>query len=432
MFFKRRIIQLLSNILQDADIIDRPFDNDGDQLFSTLSGSSKSLGYIVSEAFGLHKVIGEKNRRHGAQKFNGADFNLTGTIAATGTEVIGSGTSWLTGAAAERLYQGDFIKSTTQNVFREVDEVVSDTELVLNEAFPANFSGHNHKRLQFFAERIDQIELAANGEIGAVRTLRDRRALSQTFRFVRMDRSTEDMSVNVYPDYVPYLRSLFFDIGGLYEFDVLSYTGDGVEVTLQLDTTDEIDAILAARAEDVAVHGSYLNWCCLTLEDPIGSIPAGDHVISLIDAAARTVKIVNGTVGGSTAGVVKFPMARVSADSTKARHLPERNRCYISVGASDSTVSGSRRVSKVHKHKHPDSGHTHGGLPFNGSDVYAPNSGATLALQHSSGSLTGSGSAALGDPVDSSTGGGNPRPSNHGEVRSTVRYFYEYVGRYTP
>ncbi|TGL39619.1 hypothetical protein EHQ53_13945, partial [Leptospira langatensis] len=138
-----------ANIIQDADEITTNLDNEGDPLSATQVGTNTSLAKLAQYCWGIAKMFGEKNRRHGATKVNGSDISLTGTISATGTAVIGSGTSFTT-----ELAVGDWICGTAGQ-FREVASITDNLNLVLVSGFSSNFSGQAYKRMKFLAERLD-------------------------------------------------------------------------------------------------------------------------------------------------------------------------------------------------------------------------------------------------------------------------------------
>jgi hypothetical protein len=138
-----------SAVIQDADNISLPFDNEGDPLSATQIGTTQTLAQLVKYAIGIAKVFGEKTRRHGANKINGPDLSLSGTISATGTAVVGSGTTFTTDLAV-----GDFICGTAGQ-YREVASITDNLNLVLVSAFSSDFSGQAYKRMKFLAERLD-------------------------------------------------------------------------------------------------------------------------------------------------------------------------------------------------------------------------------------------------------------------------------------
>lgn len=146
----RSIIQE-SPIIQDIDVIDYSLDATGDSL--KYSSSPYTLKNLYKLLFSIPKIIGEKNRRKGSEKFNGSDIILTGTITSSGVAVTGSGTQFTT-----ELEIGDWIAGSSGE-FREVASIISDTSLTLSNAFTSDIlTGQSISRMQYFSERMDRIE----------------------------------------------------------------------------------------------------------------------------------------------------------------------------------------------------------------------------------------------------------------------------------
>ena len=146
----RSIIQE-SPIIQDIDVIDYSLDATGDSL--KYSSSPYTLKNLYKLLFSIPKIIGEKNRRKGSEKFNGSDIVLTGTITSSGVAVTGSGTLFTT-----ELEIGDWIAGSSGE-FREVASIISDTSLTLSNAFTSDIlTGQSISRMQYFSERMDRIE----------------------------------------------------------------------------------------------------------------------------------------------------------------------------------------------------------------------------------------------------------------------------------
>jgi hypothetical protein len=208
---------------------------------------------------------------------------------------------------------------------------------------------------------------------------------------------------NKYLSYLPGTISEQSD----FVIDSYSITSNVVSVVLS-NLTPEIK-ILAALAEDQAVHASYVNWIPITINTGFGSIPAGDYGITNINTGTRTITFSCTAANISSTPIVgvtcKFYPHRVSGSSTTARHLSIAGRTLVAQGDSDTEVFyGLRRRDRGQGHRHLDLGHTHSVTKSNelGGNQHPYNYG-----EYSNPGSTALGYANIGDP---STDGSNGTP----------------------
>lgn len=87
---------------------------------------------------------------------------ITGTIATTDVKVTGIGTQFIT----DGVSAGDWLIDTNGNVARQIFSVVSQTELELSAAFPANLPGATVVRVRDKAIKyLNVVFLNAGGSI---------------------------------------------------------------------------------------------------------------------------------------------------------------------------------------------------------------------------------------------------------------------------
>lgn len=79
----------------------------------------------------------------------------TGTYVSSGTRVTGTGTNFTL------LEPNDYIVSTTEKLVRRVQRVLSDTSLILDEAFPNNVSGDAFKYIKWRNAKITDLSVGA-------------------------------------------------------------------------------------------------------------------------------------------------------------------------------------------------------------------------------------------------------------------------------
>ncbi len=139
--------------IQDDDVINKILDSEGDNLSGALN--NRTVGFLGGAVAAILKRDGEPGRRNGAEKINGADLSLTGTITAVSTAVTGSGTLFLT-----ELFIGAWIAGTAGQL-REVQAIADNLNLTLTAAFSADFAGQAGVRMQTTAERIALLESTA-------------------------------------------------------------------------------------------------------------------------------------------------------------------------------------------------------------------------------------------------------------------------------
>lgn len=156
---------------------------------------------------------------------------------------------------------------------------------------------------------------------------------------------------NKYLTYLPGTISQQSD----FMIDSYSITSNIVSVVFS-NLTPEIK-ILAALAEDQAVHASYVNWIPITINTGFGSIPAGDYGITGINTGTRTITFSYTAADISSTPIVgvtcKFYPHRVSGSSTTARHLSIAGRTLVAQGDSDTEILyGLRRRDRLQGHIH--------------------------------------------------------------------------------
>lgn len=156
---------------------------------------------------------------------------------------------------------------------------------------------------------------------------------------------------NKYLSYLPGTGSEQSD----FNIDSYSITSNIVSIVFS-NLTPEIK-ILAALAEDQAVHASYTNWIPVTINTSFGGIPAGDYGITNIDTGTRTI-----TFNYTAADIVSTPLAgiackfyphRIVGSSTTARHLSIAGRTLVADGDSNGEIFyGLRRRDRMQGHVH--------------------------------------------------------------------------------
>lgn len=311
-----------ADILQDLDQIDYPLDGDGEELYATLSGSNKTLGVFTKELFGIKKVMGEKNRRHGSTKINGRDISLLGLISTIGTQVNGTGTDFT------KLNDGDWI-GLAGGVYRCVQSVISPTQAVLYQPFPIDLTNQPYVRMRTMAERLDLIE-ASIKQIGEPLFLRKLTPISTAFPYWNLKTSNTDLDSSNFPDYVPYLQSILVNIDGTTVFPVTGYTATGADVTIQLQVNAVTDLLLKMLTYDKDINGGFSTWKCLTIDNLIGNITAGDYPITGIDLINRTLTFPSTATASAGVGTMRIYHHRVAGQPTKARHFKIEGRSIIS------------------------------------------------------------------------------------------------------
>jgi len=311
-----------SDALQDLDNVDYPFDGDGDELYATLPGSNQTLGIMSRELFGIKKLMGEKNRRHGATKINGKDIPLLGLISTIGTQVTGVGTDF------SKLNDGDWI-GLAGGVYRCVQSIISPTQAVLFKEFPVDLVNQPYVRMRTMAERLDLIE-ASIKQVGEPLFLRKLIPISTSFPYFNLKSANVDLDSSIYPDYVPYLQSILVNIDGTTVFPVTGYTANGSEVTIQLQTNAVTDLLLLMLNYDKDINGGFTTWKCLTIDNLIGNIVAGDYSITGIDLLNRTLTFPSTVTASAGVGTMRIYHHRIAGQPTKARHYKIEGRSIVS------------------------------------------------------------------------------------------------------
>lgn len=81
----------------------------------------------------------------------------TGTYASSGTRVTGTTTTFTT-----EVSEGDYLVSDTEKTVRKIKKVLSDTVLVLEEAFPSNVSaGETFKYIKRIDAKVVNLSVGA-------------------------------------------------------------------------------------------------------------------------------------------------------------------------------------------------------------------------------------------------------------------------------
>lgn len=230
------------------------------------------------------------------------------------------------------------------------------------------------------------------------------------------------------PDAVPYLRGIraSYNRGVAGEVGAFSVTNWAIAANvaaLTFANTTDVVAILAALAEENAVHGSFTNWMAITLASAIGSITAGDYAITGINTGTRTITFAfvasNGSGAGAwTAEVYPF---RVPGAATSARIFALQGRTLVAANDSaGEVVAGLRRRDRLQGHYH---GRLASGLQFyvrvsSGGALSEPGAGTTLRTD-----------ATTGDPTADGSGNGIPRTGPTTDPRALGVHYFLHLGR---
>jgi len=226
-----------------------------------------------------------------------------------------------------------------------------------------------------------------------------------------------------YPDLVPHLRSkqLKYLEGKSGEVSSWSCSISGSVVTFPNNAS--ANALLAALAKDVIVHGGYTNWRTLT-ENNV------EYPITNINLTTREVTV-TGTPTSGTQSITLFPH-RIAGSTTTAREFQVSGKSLIS--ANDSAglfIPGLRMLGYMQ-------GHIHGsGMATSTNEstfIYGP---LTEDLPGLATDIVG---ASTGSPAKQSksslpkTDGTNDTPRTGSETHSPsqVVHLYKFARRYLP
>lgn len=166
------------------------------------------------------------------------------------------------------------------------------------------------------------------------------------------------------------------------------------------------DNLLAALAEDLAVHGSYTSWLCI-------NVAGTDYAITNVNTGAHTVTVSGSPTTGSQTAIV-YPH-RISGSTTTARLLRISGRALMSP---DGTlrIAGTRRRHHVQGHRH---------APLSPAlNYFGAGTGAAPV-----GGSTGASPATTGDPITDGTNG-TPITGPETEPNNTTAFIYTWAGVY--
>lgn len=347
-----------SDLIQEADVPNYDLDNDGEELYATLTGSSKTLWNYAKELFGLKALLGTKNRRHGFKKLSGDDLELAGLMDSNGTAVTGFSTDFLSSVQI-----GDMIAGNDK-VFRSVANIISNTQIILDVPFPTNFVGSAIYRMQTLSERLNRIENNLK-QVGELMFIRVKRATSIAFPYFNIGLADQDVLASNYPDYVSYLRNLLVEIDGVTNFNVIGYTGDGSNVTFSLQNSTQNQLLVNAMWQDAQFSGGFGNYKSIGVGSPIGSVPAGEYRITNVDTINVTISVASTITTGSGVGTMVIYHNRIANDTTKARHFSVNGRAIM--GARTSKYFAGFRINDAiqditvlqNAHNHTQNSHNH-------------------------------------------------------------------------
>lgn len=197
-------------------------------------------------------------------------------------------------------------------------------------------------------------------------------------------------------------------------------------VTITFNATTANDAILAALAEELLVHGNtYTGWRTVTVPLLGASVPAGDYAITNLNAGARTLTF-SYTVANNSGGAfnANFYAYRISGSATSALVYKAQGRTLMSTGdldeetpyaAQNKNIIGLRRRSWGQGHLH---------RPAADSSV----GGAVAGFTYNSASQ-GTANLATGSPITDGTNG-TPRAGKSTEAKSMGAALSLWMGRY--
>lgn len=468
-----------SDLIQEADVPNYDLDNDGEELYATLAGSSKTLWNYAKELFGLKALLGTKNRRHGFKKLSGDDLELTGLMDSSGTAVTGFSTDFLSSVQIGDLIAGN------DKVFRSVANIISNTQIILDVPFPTNFVGSSIYRMQTLSERLNRIENNLK-QVGELMFIRIKRVSSIAFPYFNIGLADQDILAANYPDYVSYLRNLLVEIDGVTNFNIIGYVGDGSNVTFSLQNSTQNQLLVNAMWQDAQFSGGFGNYKSIGIGSPIGSVPAGEYRITGVDTINVTISVASNITTGSGVGTMVIYHNRIANDATKARHFSVNGRAIMGTRASkyfagfrindsiqDITVLQNAHTHTQNSHNHTQDSHNHTGgggsatfvddiragvnnnvnyvpagytgvLLDDGTTPFAPDGVSTRLSQRKSAiSITGTNPATATNQPTTATNNSevasNQSFSASGartdivtRPESLVCEMYEYVGRYIP
>jgi len=349
-----------SDLIQEADIPNYDLDNDGEELYATLAGSSKTLWNYAKELFGLKALLGTKNRRHGFKKLSGDDLELTGLMDSSGTAVTGFSTDFLSSVQIGDLIAGN------DKVFRSVANIISNTQIILDVPFPTNFVGSSIYRMQTLSERLNRIENNLK-QVGELMFIRIKRASSIAFPYFNIGLADQDVLAANYPDYVSYLRNLLVEIDGVTNFNIIGYVGDGSNVTFSLQNSTQNQLLVNAMWQDAQFSGGFGNYKSIGIGSPIGSVPAGEYRITGVDTVNVTISVASNITTGSGVGTMVIYHNRIANDTTKARHFSVNGRAIMGTRASkyfagfriNDSIQDITVLQNAHLHGLTTSSHQH-------------------------------------------------------------------------
>jgi len=217
------------------------------------------------------------------------------------------------------------------------------------------------------------------------------------------------LSETNYPDLVPHLRAkqIKYLEGEAGEVSVWSSSIAGSAVTFPNNAS--ANALLAALAKDVLVHGGYTNWRTLT----VGGV---EFPITNINLITREVTV-TGTPTSGTQNVTLFPH-RIAGSTTTAREFEVSGKTLISANDAEGLfIPGLRTLGYLQGHWHQ--------LYVN-ADV-GPGGGNQDTVETAVTLRTNNVQNPISDGVN-----GTPRTASETHSPVQVGHLYKFARRYLP
>lgn len=221
------------------------------------------------------------------------------------------------------------------------------------------------------------------------------------FPAVEVTTAAQVFDVANYPDYVPYLRAIGIEVGG-----VSTFAGTAAASVITLDNNATNLALLAALAEDTLFHGGYTDWRTVTWDGT-------DYAITNVDAVARTITVTGTPTAG--AGTAIFYSYRIAGSTTTAR-LHKADGLVLATAGASGRVAGLRTRDQLQGHWH-------------NYDNYGAGGAALYLTTPTANGQPGVGTAHIKNPITDGTNGA-PRTGANTKDRSLAGYLYVHVGRY--
>lgn len=246
------------------------------------------------------------------------------------------------------------------------------------------------------------------------------------FAGVSLNTGDQDLDVSDWPDLVPHLLARFLTYlegtgSSKLAFDVTDWVVATNVATLTFANTSAELAAITAMVEDNLVHGSFSSWRAITLDSPIGNIPAGTYAITALDAVARTVtfSVTASDGSGSVTATAKFPLHAIEG-SSDARVFERVAGVFESANDADGeAMAGLRRRDRLQ-------GHSFGRIA---SETLRERTDVTAGAASKATLSDTSGSQLI--LTDDGTNG-TPRTGPTTDPRAIVGHMYLWAIRYTP